>query len=108
MRNRHNEKVHTVEEALIAAHRRRISDKPDDAFARNVMFEVRQVRAKSLEQPRNGTESRVVWGFAVASSLMAIAIFAYSLNIDVSGIQFAQSVVGDPSTVMMAEAFADI
>ncbi len=108
MKRNPDEKIRRVEEALIAAHRGRAAAGPGNAFARNVMFQVRQAGARSFEPARNGTDSRTVWRFAFVSGLVAIMFLAYSLDFDFSGVQFAQSVVGDPSTLMLVETFAAI
>lgn len=108
MRRNPDEKIREVEDVLIAAHRGRVAAEPVDSFARDVMFQVRQMRAPTFEPIRNGTDSRTVWRFAFVSGLMALIFLAYSLNVDLSGIQFAQSVVGDPSTLMLAETLAAI
>lgn len=108
MRKYPDDKLRKIEEVLIAARRGRGEVKPDDTFARNVMSRVRQTQALSSNQIGNGMDFRNVWRFAFVTSVMALIILACSLDADFSGIQFAESVAGDPSTIMLVETFAPI
>ncbi len=101
--------IQRIEQALIAAHRRRKEPERADSFTRDVMFQIRQIGRR----PCNSTpvaEYRSVRAFAAATCCLALLLFVYAGGADLSAIQYqvVQSVIEDSSDFALAAALAVI
>ncbi len=107
---KNNEKIRRVEEALIAAHRARGAAGPDDEFVRRVMLHIRRLGIEALGKPQKAIEQGLIWQFAAVTCAIALIFLVYTLSFDFSTIQYdaAQTVLGDPSGLMLVETIAVI
>jgi hypothetical protein len=107
MKKNAREELRKVEEALEAAHRSRRESGTNDAFGRDVMLDVRRIgRLPAGDLGPEAAESRVVWGFATATCLVALLVFVYAFSMDLSGVQIelAGVLLGDPPEFEIAQS----
>jgi anti-sigma-K factor RskA len=83
MRKRLHRDVPKVEEALIRFHRRPIEAETDRFWQKRVMHRIREEgRAAGTVQENSGTLGKLIWRFAVATSLLALLVVGYAVQWD--------------------------
>ena len=100
------DKARRVEQALAAAHRSRPEQEPGEAFGRDIMRDIRRIGSLSGEGRRPvWSEARMAWGFAAATSLLALVILIYAFGGDFSGVptELAGAVLGDAPDLVLAD-----
>jgi hypothetical protein len=113
MKREHEEKLHRVEEAIIAAHRGRKPPKLSGSFERRVMNDVRQIQRSVPRKAGNGNgfaQYGIVWKFAAATCAVAILSLGWFIRADTGTVQYevAEYVTGNPSPLILAQAVSTI
>ncbi|MBF0557394.1 MAG: hypothetical protein HQL08_01295 [Nitrospirae bacterium] len=101
---RHDEEITLIERALRYAHRNRRKFEARPEWERNVMSNIRSLRAIPLQSAKTAWEAPAVWRTAAAVSFCALVILVSSLISD-AGAEYeaARFLIEDPVTFVFTQ-----